>query len=105
MHSKDLLELCQRHGIDVRNQLSTLDQDQRDQVVELVKRGASAPPSTSSKPVAPAKLPTEHKKVATLESRRPIPQAKPVEPPAPPVPEPLAPVVETPSQPAAQAEP
>ena len=40
MHSKDLLELCQRHGIDVRNQLSTLDPDQRDQVVELIKRGA-----------------------------------------------------------------
>ena len=39
MESKALLALCQEHGIDVKNQLSTLEPDQRDAVEQLVKRG------------------------------------------------------------------
>jgi translation initiation factor IF-2 len=101
MHTKDLLELCQRHGIDVRNQLSTLDPDQRDRVVELVKRGASAPPSAPSKPAAASKLPTEPKKIATLESSRRAPApSKTAEPTAPAAPAvPAAAIEATPPEP------
>src|SRR6266446_5877968 len=42
VESKDLLEMCRQAGFDVKNQLSSLDPDQRDQVVLLVKRGGSA---------------------------------------------------------------
>jgi translation initiation factor IF-2 len=80
VQTKDLLELCQRHGIDVRNQLSTLDPDLRDKVIELVKRGGSAPTSSQPKPPPPAKLPTEPRKITNLEPRRaPVGGVKPAE--------------------------
>ena len=39
MESKDLLDLCRQAGIDVKNQLSSLDPEQRDAVELMVKRG------------------------------------------------------------------
>src|SRR5438309_11562334 len=53
LESKDLIDLCRQAGIDVKNQLSSLDPDQRDAVVQLVKRGGggvavAAPPKQSS---------------------------------------------------------
>src|SRR5439155_9538124 len=58
MESKDLLDICRQAGIDVKNQLSVLDREQRDLVEQMVKRGASrgaatavaAPPPTPKTP-------------------------------------------------------
>jgi translation initiation factor IF-2 len=61
IESKDLVELCRQAGIDVKNQLSSLDPDQRDAVEQLVRRGgssvATAAPPRPSAPVIPS-LPT-----------------------------------------------
>src|SRR5947209_17487802 len=82
MESKDLLDLCQKANIDVKNQLSSLDPDQRDLLVELVRQGGTAPrtgPERSS-PTAPVP-PTPIRDL----SRRPTAarEPKPLEPPVP----------------------
>jgi translation initiation factor IF-2 len=52
VESKDLLDLCRQSGIDVKNQLSSLDPDQRDMIEGLVKKGGAvavaAPPPPKS---------------------------------------------------------
>src|SRR2546421_8863888 len=52
VETKDLLDVCHQAGIDVKNQLSSLDPHQRDAVVQLLKRGGggvavAAPPKAS----------------------------------------------------------
>src|SRR5262249_55250708 len=86
MESKDLLDLCRQAGIDVKNQLSSLDPDQRDAVEQMVKRGGggvalAAPPKSST--VAPPIIP---QKVRVLDSR-PVarPPLREAEPPRTPV--------------------
>ncbi len=84
IESKELLEMCQKAGFDVKNQLSSLDPDQRDAIEALVKQGGgggtavAAPPRSAAVPlVAP------EKKIKVLDSR-PRPQAPPSRPaPAP----------------------
>ncbi|HEX5272842.1 MAG TPA: translation initiation factor IF-2 N-terminal domain-containing protein, partial [Gemmataceae bacterium] len=39
IESKELLEMCQKAGFDVKNQLSSLDPEQRDAIEALVKQG------------------------------------------------------------------
>src|ERR1700722_4499071 len=82
MESKDLMALCRRHGIELKNQLSNVSTEQRDQIIELVKRGptATAAPARAAGPVIPAVI---NRKVQTLESRRP-PAGKPTSPAAAP---------------------
>src|SRR6516225_5232136 len=70
VESKDLLDLCRQAGLDVKNQLSSLDPEQRDMIEQLVKRGggaaaAAAPP----KPAASTVLPEVSKAVRNLDSR------------------------------------
>ena len=109
----ELLRLCKQAGYDVKNQLSSLEPDQRDKLEELVKKASkpSAAP-TAAKPVTKVVLPDE-KPVPNLvvrptkrevEAPRPQPVAEveevaaPVEPPAPePVEEPI--VAEQPAVP------
>src|SRR5262245_16171461 len=70
VESKDLLELCQKSGLDVKNQLSSLDPEQRDMIEALVKRGglnASAP--AAPKPAAPPVLPEAQKTIRNLDTR------------------------------------
>ena len=43
MESKDLMVLCRSNGIELKNQLSTVGPELRDQIVELVKRGPATP--------------------------------------------------------------
>ncbi len=72
MESKDLLDLCKQHGIDVKNQLSSVEPEMRDDIVALVKRGSSA-----AKPQQPtlARMPEPLK---NLDSRPPVlPPARP----------------------------
>lgn len=110
--TKELLDLCQSVGFDVKNQLSSLDPDQRDMIEQMVKRGAgsgsvavAAPPKSA----APAVLPDVSKVVRNLDTRSTRPVAsKPsvvVESPRPIEP---APTVDKPSEPpplAAKAKP
>ena len=68
MESKALLDLCRQHGIDARNQLSTISVEQRDAIVALVRnKGATA--AAPAKPAVPTVLPPKH--VPTLPSARP----------------------------------
>jgi translation initiation factor IF-2 len=70
VESKDLLELCQKSGLDVKNQLSSLDPEQRDMIEALVKRGglnAAAP--AAPKPAAHAPLPDVQKTIRNLDTR------------------------------------
>ncbi len=48
IESKDLLELCRQAGIDVKNQLSSLDPDQREAVEKLARRGPGAGVGTAT---------------------------------------------------------
>ncbi len=100
MESKDLLELCQQANIDVKNQLSSLDPEQRDAVVELVRRrntkpaAPSAPPPTSRPSLAPPPGRVQTLPVARRPGTR---EGAPEEPVAPPTPAPPTPRVETPT--------
>ncbi len=101
LDTKDLLDMCQQAGIEVRNQLSSLDPEQRDVIEEIVKRGKSTPaaPSKSAAPVVPSVTPG---KIPTLAPMRPrVLEAKPAkrEPEPPPVPSPVTPVTQAPPVP------
>src|SRR5262249_39661279 len=98
MESKDLLTLCQQHGIDVKNQLSSIDPEVRDQVVQLVKRGPATAAAAPQRPpvLTPThKVPVLDKKIKTIQSAQPkqappeAVHAKTVSP-APPAPAPQA---------------
>jgi len=70
IESKDLLDICKQAGIDVKNQLSSLDPDLAEQIKVLVRKGGAGPTAAplsarSSTPVIPT-LPTP---VPTLSSR------------------------------------
>lgn len=92
MESKDLLDICRQAGIDVKNQLSSLDPDQRDLVEQLAKRGGggtavavAAPPKASANliPTVSAPIPVLSARPIRRESepvRAPATPVKPVEP-------------------------
>ncbi|MGF1582656.1 MAG: translation initiation factor IF-2 [Gemmataceae bacterium] len=102
MDSKDLLELCRANGLDLKNQLSSVDPDQRDMIEDLVKKGSSAPTpakSVAPAPSAPVIPPVAGKvnKMRDLGGRRPtkgrpaadddLPDTKPSPPTPPPAPQ------------------
>jgi translation initiation factor IF-2 len=102
IESKDLLEMCRQAGYDVKNQLSSLDPEQRDAIELLVKKGAQsgggvavAPPpkATAVAPAGPIPVLTPQRP-RTLPSRpvRKDGAAPAVESPhpAPPEPKPAA---------------
>ena len=67
MESKDLLAVCRQHGIDVKNQLSTIEPELCDQIKQLVtKSGGTA----TAAPPKPAVLPQVEKKITNLDTRR-----------------------------------
>src|SRR5262249_61959838 len=102
VESKDLLELCQKSGLDVKNQLSSLDPEQRDMIEALVKRGglnAAAP--AAPKPVAHAPLPDVPKTIRNLDTR---PARRDGEAVRPTVAKPQVPVETAPPPPASPAE-
>jgi translation initiation factor IF-2 len=100
VESKDLLDMCRQAGFDVKNQLSSLDPEQRDAIEHLVKRGggsvAVAPPPP--KPAAPV-LPTVTTPIRNLNARptrrepeAPRPAPAPPPPTAAPAVQPVRPV-------------
>ncbi len=80
MESKDLVALCRQHSIDVKNQLSTIEPETRDQIVELVQRGGPAVPPAVA-PRAPGAAATIMGKVKNLDAR---PRSAPAPVSAPP---------------------
>jgi translation initiation factor IF-2 len=72
MESKDLLVMCRQHGIDVKNQLSTIEPEVRDQIVQLVKRGATASPAppVAVKPAPVLRAPQNQGKIKELAPSR-----------------------------------
>ena len=95
--SKDLLDLCKQAGFDVKNQLSSLEPEQRDQLEVMIKKGVHqtpAAPAPAPKTVIPAMRP-EGKAVPTLRAPKPpvkpSPTPKVEELPAPPPPVEAAP--------------
>ena len=88
MESKELLDLCRQHGLDVKNQLSTLNPEQREAIVALVHNksaAAAAPKAPAVPPVLPPKsVPNLTGRPAVLPSR---PQAKRESEPAAPPPD------------------
>lgn len=101
IETKDLLEYCQQAGIQVKNQLSTLDPDQRDLIEQMVKRGgpAGVALATSPKGGLSAPLPEVTKSVPVLHSRpvrREGESVRPAAPPLAPLPAPAAKAPEVP---------
>lgn len=96
IESKALIDLCKQAGIELRNQLSSVDAEVRDQIVALVTRGGPAPsaPARSTVPV-----PDPDKKIRNLAGPRPRTErteTTPVE--SVPTPVSPTPAVETPSE-------
>jgi translation initiation factor IF-2 len=103
MESKDLLDMCRQAGMDVKNQLSSLDPEQQDAIVLLVKKGSKGA-AVSGAPAAVAPLPTDlSNKVRNLAPVRRAPTAQPEIPSAPTAQDLPSPVIPAPSAP--QVEP
>src|SRR5688572_20286032 len=88
MESKALIDLCRQAGIELRNQLSSVDADVRDQIVALVKRG-SAQAATPARSPVPVLDPRE--RVRDLGPTRPRPVRPATEATPTPVPTPTVP--------------
>lgn len=93
VESKDLLELCRQAGIAVKNQLSSLDHDQREAIEKLLHRkpgAAPAPPplaATSGGGVAtlaPPRTTAASTSAPAAGSPPPPPASAPPPPPSPP---------------------
>ncbi len=102
MESKDLLDLCQQANIDVKNQLSSLDPEQRDLLVDLVRKGGTAPSSAQPKPPGPLPKPPTPMRILDA-PRSPLREGKALDVPPVPPPVPVPPV--PPPAPAAGARP
>ncbi len=108
VESKELLEMCQKAGFDVKNQLSSLDPEQRDAIEALVRQSGGGGTAVAAPPKVAAPLVGPDKRMKVLDARpRPQPPTRPgsaaAAPPAvtaPPAP--AAPVAEAP-QPVAPA--
>src|SRR5439155_24210841 len=60
VESKDLLDYCKELGYDIKNQLSSLDPDQTDALIQRVKQGNKvAAPAGPVAPVIPTNLSTK----------------------------------------------
>jgi translation initiation factor IF-2 len=78
VESKDLIDLCRQAGIDVKNQLSSLDPEERDAVLLLMKKGspaaggAAAPAAAPKAPASPV-IPVIQTPIRNLNPIRPKP--------------------------------
>src|SRR5262249_37647363 len=45
IETKDLLEICKKAGLDVKNQLSNLSPEEKEMIEQLVKKGAHTAPA------------------------------------------------------------
>ncbi len=72
--SKDLVDLCKSQGWDVKNQLSSIEPEQRDVLVLMVKKGGPKPAQASAPAAAPPRPPAVPRAVRPLAPIR-APQA------------------------------
>src|SRR5258708_5366116 len=79
MESKDLLTVCRQAGIDVKNQLSTLDPDQVVMIEQMVRKGKTAPPAATAQVTAPLQAPPP--KIRNLHNRPPVLTPRPLREP------------------------
>jgi len=100
MESKDLLDMCKDHGIDVKNQLSSVEPEVKDQIVAMLKRGSAA----TAKPSSTAPIPTVTGKVPPLPPKPPVLSTPGHRPPPAREPEPQAAKITSPAGPASVAE-
>lgn len=98
MESKDLLDVCRQFGLDVKNQLSSVDPEDRDRIVQMVKSGTSSKTAQAPKARATPVLPQTQKPIRNLTQRKPAQESKK---PAPAAEEKQAPA----AKPAAEAAP
>jgi translation initiation factor IF-2 len=63
MESKDLVSLCREHGIDVKSQLSTIEPEVRDQVVQLVQKHGNGTAQPAHRPATPPPVPEKRMRV------------------------------------------
>lgn len=68
MESKDLLDICRDANISVRNQLSNLEPEQRDLIIEMVRRGGSVATQTAPPPSPSRDLPPPPSRMRNLSS-------------------------------------
>lgn len=74
MESKDLLTLCRQNGIDVKNQLSTIEPEVRDQIVQLVRRKGAAPAVSAAAPPKPVVTGSLDRRVQVITTPRRPPE-------------------------------
>lgn len=72
MESKDLVDLCRAQGLDVKNQLSSLEAEERDAIELLIKKGKGGIPASSASRSAAQIIPVVPSPVPNLSSRRPV---------------------------------
>ena len=77
IETKDLMTLCHQHGIDAKNQLSTIEPEVREQIVLLVKKGGSQAASTATAPPPPIAPPQQQRVIKNLEGRPRPPASRP----------------------------
>jgi translation initiation factor IF-2 len=112
IETKDLMEVCKKAGLDVKNQLSSIDPEHKDMIVQLVKKGAHKPAPTPVKAVSTALPDLEKQRMRVLDTRprreeppraAPPPAAPPAAEPAPSIA--ITPPTETAPPPPAPAKP
>src|SRR4029077_10724198 len=77
----DLIGLCKKHGIDVKNQLSTVEPEVRDKIVDLVKRGVTTGATPAPAPPPPLTAPAS-RRVQTIHATRAPARTEPPRPAA-----------------------
>jgi translation initiation factor IF-2 len=99
--TKELMDLARANGIDVKNQLSNLEPDQRDALEQIVRKGGGVALAAPPKPAeAPRPAPVMGKVRTLTTARPPVPRA-----PAAPAPEPARSPVSAPPPPTVQPAP
>jgi translation initiation factor IF-2 len=108
MESKDLLDICKAAGYDVKNQLSSLEPEDRDRIVKLVQKKGSGVASPAPPPPPPVILPARVPVIpAQVHGSVKEPASQAAEPPvqvtAPPTPQAVPSAIPTPTAPAMPA--
>jgi translation initiation factor IF-2 len=103
LESKDLIDLCRQAGIDVKNQLSSLDPHQRDAVVQLARRGGGAVAVAAAPKSASTVIPQVMTPVPVLHPSRPL-RREPEPAKVPPVAAKAPPIPAAPAKPANRPE-
>ena len=84
MESKDLVALCKQHGIDVKSQLSTIEPEVRDQVMQMVQKHGSGAAQPVHRPATTPSLQEKRVRVLDVTPKTPPELRRPPQRPATP---------------------